>query len=783
MHKELRYFAALAVLFLFLQPLQAQHYCGQAVVENALRASNPELAFQADILDSILTQEAQNMAEGQREDKRIIPVVFHIIHQNGDENINDDQVHSAIRIMNEDFIAINEELEDVVPFFEARIGNTNIELRLATIDPDGNPTTGIDRIESAQTNVGTDASKLNPWPRRDYYNIWVTNVIGVGGAAAYAYRPPFVPSASVDGVISNHRYVGDIGTAFSSGVKTLTHETAHFLNILHTWGGSNTPGLTGNCSIDDFVGDTPNCIGTGNGSCDLSSTTCGSLDNVQNFMDYASCESMFTQGQVNRMRAALNSTTAQRNQLWQDENLEQTGTSGLHEARYFVESNVACRGEEVQFYDESRYDASSWEWEIIGPETYTSDAQNPVFTFNHAGTYTVKLTVSNGSETVSIEDEMAFAVSDVYGAGMPFEEDFQDPKPGWAIDLNERYDDYTWELADVGYNDDASFKLNNIGNDTRNNRDLVFSSLDFRGMTSVDLDFRLAYTRFSPNNSDELRVEFSDDCGATWRTIEILNSTQMNADKDLTSSAYVPESNADWERFSVNNIPLTWLNERTMIRFRFTPGGGNNAYIDDINIDGNYEDVPYLVYPDNGAPSMNSDVVLDWRSVPGADAYELEISTASDFTNVIESVSIDALGDASDAEDTQHKATALENGQKYYWRVRADNGGTLSDWSDEWVFTVAEDGVGIADAAASNELVLYPNPAQDILNIQLPQLVSDAQVAVINVNGQLAIQRTISSDNGQTEQQIELNHLPNGVYFVKVESNSEMWFKRFVINR
>jgi hypothetical protein len=378
---------------------------------------------------------------------------------------------------------------------------------------------------------------------------------------------------------------------------------------------------------------------------------------------------------------------------------------------------------------------------------------------------------------------MAFAVSDVYGAGMPFEEDFQDPKPGWAIDLNERYDEYTWELADVGYNDDASFKLNNIGNETRNNRDLVFSSLDFRGMTSVDLDFRLAYTRFSPNNSDELRVEFSDDCGATWRTIEILNSTQMNAGKDLTSSAYVPESNADWERFSVNNIPLTWLNERTMIRFRFTPGGGNNAYIDDINIDGNYEDVPYLVYPDNGAPSMNSDVVLDWRSVPGADAYELEISTASDFTNVIESVSIDALGDASDAEDTQHKATALENGQKYYWRVRADNGGTLSDWSDEWVFTVAEDGVGIADAAASNELVLYPNPAQDILNIQLPQLVSVAQVAVINVNGQLAIQHMISSDNGQTEQQIELNHLPNGVYFVKVESNSEMWFKRFVINR
>src|SRR5690606_21107260 len=48
-------------------------------------------------------------------DSYVIPVVFHIIHNNGPENISDDQVRDAVRVMNEDYSKTNPEWPDVQP--------------------------------------------------------------------------------------------------------------------------------------------------------------------------------------------------------------------------------------------------------------------------------------------------------------------------------------------------------------------------------------------------------------------------------------------------------------------------------------------------------------------------------------------------------------------------------------------------------------------------------------------------------------------------------------------
>ena len=69
-------------------------------------------------------------------------------------------------------------------------------------------------------------------------------------------------------------------------------------------------------------------------------------------------------------------------------------------------------GEMVQFTDESTNNPTSWEWDFgtLGD----SDMQNPTFTFDAAGTYTVTLIVSNdgGSDTISHDIT-------VEGGGMP----------------------------------------------------------------------------------------------------------------------------------------------------------------------------------------------------------------------------------------------------------------------------------------------------------------------------------------------------------------------------
>lgn len=76
-------------------------------------------------------------------------------------------------------------------------------------------------------------------------------------------------------------------------------------------------------------------------------TTCGSLDNVQNYMEYSYCSRMYTLGQRARMRAALNSSTADRNQLWTPQNLEETGVFEeelLCKAEFTVDRVEVCLG-------------------------------------------------------------------------------------------------------------------------------------------------------------------------------------------------------------------------------------------------------------------------------------------------------------------------------------------------------------------------------------------------------------------------------------------------------
>jgi len=142
--------------------MNAQQKCGQHLLENALRASDPQLdAFIAE-QDELARAQGQNYSS--RAEKIIIPVVFHVIHDNGDENISDAQIYDAMRLMNLDYSASSPDLDDVIASFQDDIGDAEIEFRLATLDPTGNPTTGIDRIVSTSTYVGNESTKLNPWP-------------------------------------------------------------------------------------------------------------------------------------------------------------------------------------------------------------------------------------------------------------------------------------------------------------------------------------------------------------------------------------------------------------------------------------------------------------------------------------------------------------------------------------------------------------------------------------------------------------------------------------------
>jgi len=259
---------------------------------------NPE---RAKILEDIEKQTQRWIKENAGNTNRAvttIPIVFHVVYRTSSENISDAQIQSQLDVLNEDFRRLNSDADGTW----SQAADTEIEFCLATVDPDGNATTGITRTSTSVSSFGTnDGMKFNSsggkdaWPAGDYLNFWVCNI--GGGILGYAQFPG--GSAATDGVVCDYRYTGTIGTAtapFNLG-RTATHEVGHWLNLRHIWGD-------GGCSVDDFVSDTPTSDGPNYG-CTPSHVSCSSTDMVQNYMDYSddACMNLYTLGQKNRMLA------------------------------------------------------------------------------------------------------------------------------------------------------------------------------------------------------------------------------------------------------------------------------------------------------------------------------------------------------------------------------------------------------------------------------------------------------------------------------------------------
>lgn len=305
---------ALCMVFLLslsLQTYAQERHCGTMDYLEQQIQSNPERALRLQSIDrhaERVQQNPQRLVTGTI----VIPTVVHIVYRNSSQNISDAQVQSQIDVLNEDFRRLNADASSTPSVFLGVAADAEIQFCLATVDPSGNPTTGITRTASTRTSAfGTnDAVKFassggkDAWPAGNYLNIWVCEI--GGGILGYAQFPG--GSAATDGVVLDYRYTGRGGSAqapFNLG-RTGTHEVGHWLNLRHIWGD-------GNCSVDDFVSDTPTagapnytgspCTFPGPNSCNQGA---GDLpDMFQNYMDYSddACMNLYTQGQKTRMRA------------------------------------------------------------------------------------------------------------------------------------------------------------------------------------------------------------------------------------------------------------------------------------------------------------------------------------------------------------------------------------------------------------------------------------------------------------------------------------------------
>ncbi len=524
----------------------------------------------------------------------VIPLVFHIIHEGGVENISDEQVEDAVRILNDDYNKLNADWDDVKAEFLPIVADVGITFRLAGYDPDGNCTSGITRTFSDLTNDGgQDMKNLIQWPRDKYLNIWVS--ASAQGAAGYTQTPGNVDGfwgEAADGIVILHNYVGSIGTSSVSHSRALTHEVGHWINLKHCWGGTNDPALPENCDMDDSVTDTPNTIGWT--SCNRNGATCGSpLDNVENYMEYSYCSKMFTNGQKVRMLAALNSSTADRNNLWSTQNLQATGTTDVQPlcaAVFTADKRSVCAGDQITFTDHSYHGVTGWQWSFTGADPAVSQDAQPVVTYNTPGVYPVELTVTNGIDNETGTQTGYITVLPAAGEPSPYVESFEsmsalDPST-WMVN-NPDGDAGMFSLStSAGYTGTHSLRMKN-NNITAGRVDEIMSSpIDLSGDASITMSFRYAFARRTADNDDLLRVYVSRDCGETWVLRRQLKGTaELPTVADQTAE-FTPSNPSQWEQCVITTISNTYLVPDFRFKFWFQGNGGNNLWLDDINING-----------------------------------------------------------------------------------------------------------------------------------------------------------------------------------------------------
>jgi hypothetical protein len=245
-----------------------------------------------------------------------IPVVVHVVHRTAAEDISDAQIRSQIEVLNADYRAANPDRSSTPPVFAPLIGDARVTFKLADVDPNGSPTDGITRTSTSNSSFTSDSDNVksastggaDPWPADRYLNIWTCGNLRDGqGRALLGYAQFPGGPAATDGVVILQSAFGNTGTAtapFNLG-RTATHEIGHWLNLRHIWGDDGT-----GCTGDDFVADTPNAGGPNFGTPTFPHISCGNGPNgdlFMNYMDYVDDAAMFmfTQGQVDRMQAAL----------------------------------------------------------------------------------------------------------------------------------------------------------------------------------------------------------------------------------------------------------------------------------------------------------------------------------------------------------------------------------------------------------------------------------------------------------------------------------------------
>lgn len=296
----------LILSLLTIATVSAHDQCASDLIEQSMMTMYPKYTRDRSQLETFTQQfgatnanNARMLSFGCQRTAAVyeIAIVVNVMYTNTTNNISDAQINQGIADMNS--------------FWVPQMG---IKFVLAKTDPDGNPTTGINRVNCSSIpnyeSIGIDPStsptgapdttvkNKKRWDRHKYINFWIVAKSAI--SAAYANMPS---DYEFEGIVIPYNAFGT-----PQNKTAAAHEMGHFFNLYHTFQGSSgsTCALNSSPSTQgDKCADTPPVLVTDDGSTSSCGTYANIFNSTHNLMSYCVITDLFTADQKTRVLAAL----------------------------------------------------------------------------------------------------------------------------------------------------------------------------------------------------------------------------------------------------------------------------------------------------------------------------------------------------------------------------------------------------------------------------------------------------------------------------------------------
>jgi hypothetical protein len=205
-------------------------------------------------------------------------------------------------------------------------------------------------------------------------------------------------------------------------------------------------------------------------------------------------------------------------------------------------------------------------------------------------------------------------------------------------------------------------------------------------------------------------------------------------------------------------------------RFRAVDGGSPTAFVDgtvDITVANGSLPVTWVSF--TAQKIDNLAVALDWVTSDENNNDHFVLEKSADLNHFHSLTQVDAQN-ASGLQSYQFTDRTTMEQTNYYRLKQVDQDGSYSYSS------IVEVNFG---EGLDSDVLLFPNPAQDMLNIQLP--IGRFEMELYNATGHKLQAEAVDVDFAENPYQLDIQHLSQGIYLISIRDHAgQVSVKHFI---